>query len=218
MTPTHPLDIDSLEARLASLTPATDAELAELAEEEREARVRELRSFINAPPRIAHFVRVFHGLESDHPWQAKYRSLLKILEEDNGATIGICGGSGRGKTTLAVMILWEAAARLLTGRYTSLFSMLGEFADSRREGRLLRAVHSFSRVDVLVIDQCDKASTSLQDAAAFLEIVDRRHNSRLMTILIGNGSSQEFASVLGESIHSRINATGGMVVCDWPRF
>ena len=211
-------DIDSIEERLSLLVPASESELAELAEEESQARTRELRRLLNAPLRIIDWIRnISDGLHTG-PWWEKMATLIEILHADNGGTIGICGGSGRGKTTLAVMVLWQATALRLSGRYTTLFGMLTEFNDARREGRLGKMLQSFALVDVLVIDQCDKASTSQLDAGAFLEIVDRRHNQQLLTILVGNGAIQDFAHCLGESIHSRINATGGMIHCDWPRF
>ena len=92
--------------------------------------------------------------------------------------IAVVGPTGVGKTFLACALANAALRRGHSALYLRASRMLDELAIARADGRLARLAASWSRVDVLVIDDFLLRPLSPDQAADTLEIIEDRAGLR----------------------------------------
>lgn len=92
--------------------------------------------------------------------------------------VGIVGPTGLGKTYLACALANAAIRKGHNALYLRAPRMLDELAIARVDGRFQRLTASWSRIDVLVIDDFLLRPLQPEQAADVLEVIEDRHGLR----------------------------------------
>jgi DNA replication protein DnaC len=79
-------------------------------------------------------------------------------------------------------------------------------------------VDTWASFDLLVIDEFHQRGETAAENNLLVNLLDRRYDQRLCTILIANQSVEEFSDAVGDSVVSRINETGEIVPFNWPSY
>ncbi len=135
---------------------------------------------------------------------------MHVCDSDT-LNLTVIGKTGRGKTHLAIATMRKIAENDTEGKITMRYI---------RESRMLRdmkasfsnpalkseqqIIDELSAVDVLVIDEIGKASTTAYNAVALEEILAARHTRR-RTIIIGNVTEDELKDHLTDGSISRLS-------------
>ena len=80
------------------------------------------------------------------------------------------------------------------------------------------ALKTYASPSLLVIDEAHERGESDWENRMLTHLIDRRYSEMLDTILIANLTEEPFKKSMGPSIISRLQETGGIVVCNWPSF
>lgn len=152
-------------------------------------------------------------------WKAKGSSIAQRFGD--GFLIALLGESGTGKTQMAVSL---AAIYRGTVRYTKALRFFLELHAARNNARgdghrsEIQVVDAHAEPGLLVIDEAgERGETEWEDRMlAFL--IDERYAHRRDTLLIANQRREAFLESVGPRIASRLQETGGIVLCDWPSY
>ena len=168
-----------------------------------------------------HRRRLKEGLHG--PGIEKAAQLLpKILAGD--CLLLLLGDRGPGKTQMAT---WWAAERLragkLAGWYRKTADLISEIkvtwnSGGKSIGTEDDVLKKYRSAAFLVLDEFHERGSSDWEARTLANIIDHRYDSMLATVIIANMSEQEVRAQLSQSIVSRAEETGGMVICDWPSY
>jgi DNA replication protein DnaC len=168
-------------------------------------------------PLVARYVANPNRTNDD--WK-KVRSGM-VSKLGSGFSFALIGKHGLGKTQMAVDVMLEASDRNMSTEYTS---ALGFFLDlkasyHRDAGLSEREVmESFARPKLLVIDEFEKRGDSDWANNLIFELLNRRYGMLKDTLILSNLDKRQFGNFVSDSVSSRINQTGGLVVCNWPSF
>ncbi len=170
----------------------------------------------NAPRR---HVEAHANLKPNPKWEAK-RDLI-ISKLGTGFLFGLCGTRGPGKTQMAVEVMFKLAEKFKLARYTTavgffldIKATFGEFSGKSAES----ICEGMRTCDLLVIDEIGKRGQTAWENNLLFEILNYRYNEKRDTILIDNSTAADFSEAIGDSLVSRMNEIGGVIVCDWPSF
>lgn len=158
-------------------------------------------------------------------WLRVRNLLVDQAKFADGFLVALLGKRGCGKTQLAVSVIHRACEEELAGRYTKAIDL---FRDIRRAyiqpGRgeagvsEVEIIDAWTKYDFLVVDEFHQRGETNAENNAIINLLDRRYDARLCTVLIANQDKEEFAQSAGDSITSRIHETGEAIVCDWPSY
>ena len=127
----------------------------------------------------------------------------------DGASALVLGSNGAGKTYMAYALAkaWAAKAHdVVVIKATELLGILKSSIDPFKTAR-----DKFGRnVRHLVIDEADKIFESKADFVYLNYLIDYRYEWMLQTVVLGNGSKEDFIGNLGQSIYSRLTGDGGL--------
>jgi len=168
-----------------------------------------------------HRRRLKEGLHG--PGIAKAAELLpKILAGD--CLLLLLGDRGPGKTQMAT---WWAAERLrakqLAGWYRKTADLISEIkvtwnAGGKSIGTEDDVLKKYRTAEFLVLDEFHERGSSDWEARTLTNIIDHRYDNMLATVIIANMSEREVRAQISQSIVSRAEETGGMVICDWASY
>jgi len=153
-------------------------------------------------------------------WWSTFQRLYAALGQ--GFVSALLGPRGPGKTQLAVCLACAALRRdpnwgVTYVRAADLFRELR--ASFRRHGPDEREiVAEYARPRLLVIDEAHERGHSAFELSALSNLIDIRYGDKLDTLLISNETREGFSEAIGPSVVSRIQETGGAIICDWPSF
>ena len=108
----------------------------------------------------------------------------------------MCGPSGLGKTHFSVAIGQQAIAK---GYRTKDLDKALDLALAMYE----RKLQSLDSVNLLIIDDMGNGSVPGESGAYFYEIMDRRHDKGLSTIITTNKAVSSWGTALGDSVSVR---------------
>jgi DNA replication protein DnaC len=184
----------------------------EKASKARISRQDALRHDWNAPKR--HFNAT---VDRKGAWGEKLAMIESQLGK--GRIFGLIGTRGNGKTQLAVEVMRTATERLMSAYYETavmIFSRLkATFRPDATETEI-KVIEQLRSHKLLVIDEIGKRGESAWENNLLFGLVDKRYNDMTDTILIANLEPAQFAECVGESLSSRMNETGGLIIADWP--
>ena len=137
----------------------------------------------------------------------------------NGSMLVLCGDRGRGKTQMAT--LW--ATNFFNSRYFRAHDLIesirGKFSDIKEN--VIEATENLNnakRCAYLVIDEFSELAGSEFEKRTLTNLIDHRYSEMLSTIIITNSKPEDAASELGRSAWSRLQETGGVILCDWDSY
>lgn len=156
----------------------------------------------------------------DQEWGGCF--LKAYLSVGNGGSLIIIGKRGCGKTRMAAEISRagkfpnDIGGGAKTSVYRRISEILIELKDSFRskngegEGRVIKYLSS---AGLLVIDEFQERGETDWENRMITTIIDRRYADSLPTILIANLEVEEIEQKISDSVISRINESGGVIVC-----
>lgn len=208
--------------RLLKDRPMTFSDPKAIADREAEQhrlRVVQLRREAGLPDRANRFLRDSGDRWLQHEKTANTRKVLAgLLTRLGGATAVVYGPQGTGKTVLAVDLIRTATDAERHCQFTTAVEMIAELSDAKIAGRLAAEMRRWVGVDVLVVDQFDKMARADWEVRLIFDVLDRRHNTERVTVLVLNGDHASVASLLGDSLVERCTEAGAALCCGWASF
>lgn len=153
-------------------------------------------------------------VEWKHPMEIKaaLQSWLNVSQRAHGFAV-LTGARGRGKTYMACCAI-EAYTRFNghTARFLDVVDTKYKWLDEMRSDGPKTLPVKMTQCDLLVIDDVDKVNPSDAFYEFLYLVVNSRYLSGKPTIITTNKSFEELETLLGDSIASRIFASGGLFV------
>lgn len=125
-----------------------------------------------------------------------------------GASALILGDNGIGKTHMAWAILKDRFIDHKSVEYTKAQLLLYDI--KTKDNPYKYCTERFGGLDYLVIDEVDKIFESKADFVYLNFLIDHRYEWLKPTIIIGNGTKEQFIASLGQSIYSRLRGNKGL--------
>jgi DNA replication protein DnaC len=121
---------------------------------------------------------------------------------------------------MSVCAIREACRALVPSRYAKAMDFFLEVrASFRKDGATeLEVLQKFVRPRVLVVDALEEPAETPFEDRLLAHLLDRRYDDCKDTILISNQTPEDFDRAVGPSVVSRLNETGGKIVCNWGSF
>lgn len=162
------------------------------------------------PDEDLHCTFASYDAMGDKGVQGVVNAFRRVANEDV-LNLTVIGQTGRGKTHLAVATLNQIAYNDPDGKISMRYiresrmlrDMKASFSDPSLKSEQ-QIIDELSRVDVLIVDEIGKASTSAYNATALEEIMDARYQKR-RTIIIGNVTEAELKAHLTDGTISRLS-------------
>lgn len=159
-------------------------------------------------------------------WQARFSTAWEYISNRKGAIIALVGPRGTGKTQMATELarrflpIWIAKGFQRQARYCRVMEFFMAIKDSYSEkgGKESDAFFPFVQPRLLVLDEVQVRNGTGWEDNALTYLLDRRYGEQRSTILISNLSVDSFVSSIGDSILSRLEESGAVIVCDWESF
>lgn len=159
-------------------------------------------------------------------WQARFSTAWEYILNPNGAIIALVGPRGTGKTQMATELarrflpIWIAKGFKRQSRYCRVMDFFMAIKESYGEkgGTESDAFFPFIQPRLLVLDEVQVRNGTGWEDNALTYLLDRRYGEQRSTILISNLSVDSFVSSIGDSIVSRLEESGAVIVCDWGSF
>ncbi len=196
--------------RINNLPPRHIKPITELAR----TAVQELRTRAGIPPR-----HQFEIPDGSSLWHEKRATLVAML--GNGFLAAMSGKQGTGKTQMGSALIYTATTKRLTCRYALamdfFIALKGTFEDGSKLNES-QIIASFVKPKLLVLDECDERSESAWENRLLFHMINQRYNNLVDTLLISRQGETEFLQSLRPSLQSRIQETGGSLVCEWASF
>jgi DNA replication protein DnaC len=148
--------------------------------------------------------------------------LPRILAGD--CLLLLLGDRGPGKTQMAT---WWAAERMRAGKapgwYRKTADLISEIkvtwnTGGKSIGTEDDVLKKYRTAPFLALDEFHERGSSEWEARTLTNIIDHRYDNMLATVIIANMSEKEVRAQISQSIVSRAEETGGMVICDWPSY
>jgi DNA replication protein DnaC len=184
-----------------------------------EKNASQLMADSNMPARFTN--ATFESYEAEGPKQTKVLQACRDYAENfatyrkQGRCLIMCGNPGTGKNHLATAIF----KTLNAAGFTSLRVKASEYLDAywakdfKERDDWLRGMF---RVDLLIIDEVEKASKTDNAKNAMFRLIDGRYESMSPTLLITNQARAELIETLGDPAYDRLTEGGSQrLVFDW---
>lgn len=191
----------------------------ELLHDEREAR----KELIDAGfPALHRERKELNGVK----WKARFSTAWEYISNRRGAIVALVGPRGTGKTQMATELarrfipIWIAKGFQRQARYCRVMDFFMAIKESYGEkgGTESDAFFPFIQPRLLVLDEVQVRNGTGWEDNALTYLLDRRYGEQRSTILISNLSVDSFVSSIGDSIVSRLEESGAVIVCDWGSF
>ena len=155
-------------------------------------------------------------------WARAWERLRGLLGRPGGTLTAVIGPRGVGKTQFGTEAIRHYCLNLgRHGRYVKAVSFFAELrATWKPKGPETeeKVLNRFSRVPLLVIDALEERSEFEWEGRMLTEVLDDRYLGERDTLLFSNHTLEGFERAMGESVMSRIDETGTIIVCDWASF
>lgn len=195
------------------------------AQERRQAEIDARLGYAAIPPRFAD--QSFDTFPGTTP-EAKatcnllrsYANTFRSINRPAGISILLLGGTGTGKTGLAICIANTVIrTQGMTAAYMKAYGAVRHQRDTwGRKGKTeLEALQDLIDPDLLVLDEVGSSVGTAAEMAMLFEVIDGRYSDKKPTILISNLSLPDLRTFLGSRILDRFNDDSSFSHnCDWP--
>lgn len=143
------------------------------------------------------------------------------LRLGTGAILGFLGKRGTGKTVMSAALANISIEKKRTVLYTTAHRMFMRFKDSYRRDSAISETdvyNEFRKPSLLVIDEIGKRQESDWENRTLIDLGDARYGDERDTILISNQEKKEFDAAIGDSMLSRMDECGGVMLFNWDSF
>lgn len=164
-------------------------------------------------------VVIDHAASKRPEWAQTFAKLTTAKE--TGFIMGLVGTRGNGKTQLAVELCKHYCQQSMSALFVTAMEFFIDIKstfrkDSERSEK--DAMDEYAKYRLLVVDEVGvRAETEWENQLLF-ELINRRYNSKMDTLLISNHGKAEFIKSIGPGLASRMNETGGIIECTWESF
>ena len=206
---TPDLTINGICKQCLKATQIKDNELR-LEEERKASRLKELA--IHIPKR--YIDNTFESFEITPDNKQAFAIVKKYAESDivknNGNNLVLSGSVGTGKTMLAMCVLRHRFLQFDNICYTTISELIMKSRQSMSYGGNTNLMSDYYTADYLAIDEIGRQSGSDNELNLLFEILNKRYNNVLPTILITNKSGKDIQKFLGTAIVDRMNEVNTM--------
>lgn len=139
----------------------------------------------------------------------------------SGFLLAVIGGRGPGKTQIAVDVCKAALAAGLQPRHVDAMTIFLDIrASFKQDSELCErdVIAAYCSPHLLVIDEIQERGETDFERRILNHIINQRYNAMRDTLVVGNLNQPQLELSLGPSIVSRMNETGGIIVCGWKSF
>lgn len=154
------------------------------------------------------------------PWAATRDELAGRL--GSGLLVALIGGRGVGKTQMAMDLSSGVIRSGGTARFTTATKFLMEIKETYRKDAPKterEVIVEYGKPKLLIIDEIGRRGETDWEDRLLFELLNDRYNAVRDTIVISNHPTEaEFSKAVGDSLVSRINETGGVIVCNWKSY
>ncbi len=161
-----------------------------------------------------------HGeLVMHEKWGENYQKAVEVVDE--GGILVMLGYRGNGKTQMAAQLILGSCLRLRPAIYIrcrEIGMRLRMAYDNNESVTESQAIAGFVEPHLLVIDECQERPDKDWEIRSLTLILDKRYGAIRPTIMIANCKQDQFTKLMGSSVASRIQETGGFLWFDWPSF
>lgn len=149
-------------------------------------------------------------------WNRKFDTLKECL--GRGILAAFVGPCGTGKSQLAVSLAKCAMHDGKSALHVEAMELCENVKDTFSGDESAKQVlYRYTRPSLLIIDEVNRG-LSQYDTRLIQRVVSRRYDSFRDTILISNETPEEFSTLVGDRVISRINDTGKVHLFTWPNF
>jgi DNA replication protein DnaC len=145
----------------------------------------------------------------------------ELVSEGRGLVF--CGPTGTGKTSLSIAIAYRAIQNGFEALFTTANELIHVLSNASRQGRLVQALHAYTHVDVLVIDEVGYLVHPPDAANVIFQVVNERYLKRRPMIFTTNKPVEAWGQVLhdpdlAEAILDRVLERGRVLQLRGPSF
>lgn len=167
-----------------------------LAWEEEERSQKSLASRL----KLSHVGRFKPLAEFDWQWPEKcdrsaIEELMNLSFMREAVNVILCGPNGLGKSMIAQNIAYQAVIHGHTALFTTAGQMLGSLAAQDGDLTLKRKLKSYTSPKLLAIDEVGYLSYSNRYADLLFEVISRRYQQRVSTIITTNKPFAEWRDI-----------------------
>jgi len=141
----------------------------------------------------------------------KFQELKKV-----GASLVLCGSTGRGKTHLSCALINKLIEDdLVKCIYAKAFDVLRDIKDTYSKSsnhNFSEVQKKYARIELLVIDEVGVQFGSDTEKQILFEIINERYENLLPTILVTNLSLVNLKEFAGDRVIDRMKEGGGKVI------
>lgn len=149
-------------------------------------------SKLDEKPTIDRFDFSFHPSRKNH--KAKILNLLDLGFVREKKDIILIGNPGVGKTFLAKCLAYAATQAGIKTLFTSAMEMINQLIAAEAERSLLRKLHYYQSLDLLVCDEIGYLPLGQQGSNLFFQVISQRHKKK-STIITTNLAFAEWSKI-----------------------
>ena len=151
------------------------------------------------------------------------KNYLKALVNETSASLILCGKPGTGKTHIGTALVSAAICdAIIESQYISIGQILRKVKSTynrNSEQTEDQIYYHFGVLPFLVIDEVGVQFGTDSEKMIFFEVINRRYENMLPTVLISNLTVEELTGFIGERVMDRFKEDQGAVLAfDWDSY
>lgn len=185
------------------------------------AKQRRIDELIECGVSLRHMDRTFDSFIAETSEQSGALTRAKALAEavakspKNAPSLILCGRPGTGKSHLACAITIAVFDAGQNAFRASIADIIREFKDSWRkesEHDEIKLLRWYGGISLLIIEEIGVQFGSDTERMYLFEIINRRYENCLPTVLVSNLDPEKLAAEVGERVMDRLREDGGRLV------
>lgn len=153
------------------------------------------------------------------PQWAAAMGRLREASQRRDFMVALVGPRGTGKTQAAIEVARAWASQNMGVIYLTAMDFFLRVKETFGGESSERAViNSISNIPLLILDEVQVRTASDWETNLLTNLIDMRYRKSVATIFVTNLRAEQFVAHVGDSIASRIQQTGGIIVFDGPSF